>query len=161
MRMSCRECRELLPGYIQRELSPKQRERVSRHLSACSECYAVYVGQRVVVRELAISVPRIGGDHPPLDRIHSAVMSELATPKAQHSGLYHARYSLAALVLMVSLLLPWTFRSYASAPPTPPRPENVTPQGTAVISSPPTEAATLTATLQANYAPLVGVTETP
>ena len=160
MHMGCRECRGLLSGYIQRELSPKQRERVSRHLSACSDCYAVYVGQRDVARELAINMPRLGSEHPPLDKIRAAVMVELAQPKT-HTGLYQARYSLAALVLMVTLLLPWTFRSYASAPPTQPRPENVTPQGTTVISSAPTEAVTLTATLQSNYAPIVGVTDTP
>ncbi len=161
--MSCRECRALLPGYIQRELTPKQRERVSRHLNTCIECYAAYEEQRTLVRELVINVPRIGSDHPPLGQIRAAVMAEIAHPKPRRSAHLQARYSLAVLVLMVMLLLPSTFRSYAAAPPpTPPRPENVTPSGTIMIVASATEAAnTLTATLQSNYAPISGATDTP
>src|SRR5262249_26054660 len=107
MGMSCRECRALLPGYIQRELTPKQRERVSRHLNSCSECYAAYEEQRTLVRELAINVPRIGSDHPPLDQIRAAVMAEIAQSKPCRSTHLQARYSVAALVLVVMLLVPW------------------------------------------------------
>lgn len=161
MRTSCRQCRALLPGYINRELTPKQRARVSRHLSACAECYGAYIEQRQLVNELFTSVPRIGGTPAPLDKIRVAVMAEMAAPPVRPQRLNQARYSMVALALVIALLLPWSMRAHSFSLPTLPQPEAVTPQGTAVVAVMPTEAATLTATLQSNYAPAPGATETP
>ncbi len=165
MRWSCRQYRVLLPGYVERELTPKQRERVSRHLSACAECYEAYAEQRQITRELTTSLPRVGardaaGQAPRLDKIRAGVMAEMRQPKPP-IRLDHARYSLVVLMLMVTLLLPWSMRGQAFSLPTPPQPEQTTPQGTPVVYVPSTDAVTLTATLQANYAPLPGATETP
>jgi anti-sigma factor RsiW len=165
MRWSCRQYKALLPGYIERELSPKQRERVSRHLSSCAECYVAYTEQRQIVRELAISLPRIGASHgegqaPRLEKIRAGVMSEMRQPKPT-VRLYQARYSLVALILIVTLLMPWTMRGQAFPLPTPPQPEQVNPPGTPVVALPTADAATLTATLQSNYAPQPGATDTP
>lgn len=162
MRWSCRQYRVLLPGYIERELAPKQRERVSRHLSGCAECYVAYREQRQIVHELTTSLPRIGAGHttPRLEKIRAGVMDEMRQPKPPMS-LYQARYSLAALLLIVTLMLPWSMRGQAFSLPTPPQPEQVNPPGTPVVALPATDAATLTATLQANYAPQPGATETP
>ncbi len=164
MGISCRQCRALLPGYIQRELAPRQRERVSRHLSSCAACYVAYQEQRQLIRELTVNVPRIGGDAPHLDEIRAAIMAEMAQPAARKpkARMYQARYSLAALILMIAVLLPWSMQSRSFSLPTPPQPVNVTPQGTAVVAAVlPTQAATLTATLQSNYAPSFGATDTP
>lgn len=160
MRTTCRHCRALLPGYINRELTPPQRARVSRHLNSCAECYVAYIEQRQLVQELATSVPRIGGEPPRLDKMRAAVMAEMAAPNRTKARLDYARYSMAALVLMLAVLLPWSMRAHPFALPTPPQPETVTPSGTAVAALP-TETATLTATLQSNYAPVPGATETP
>lgn len=169
MRRTCRHYRALLPGYIERELSPAQRARVSRHLNECAECYVAYIEQRQLVQELSISVPRIGaaqlGMQPHLDKIRAAVMAEMAAPAARKPKLRidQARYSLAALLLMMALLLPWSMRNRSFALPPPPQPETLTPQGTAVAAVP-TATATQrqpTATLQSNYAPVFGATETP
>ena len=169
MRFTCRQCRALLPGYIQRELSPKQRSSVAHHLTSCSECYVVYTMQQQLQRELAFSVPRLGGA-PRLEKMRSAVMAEVTRPADKpklpvqaKAKLYQARYSLslAVLVLMISLLLPLSIRNHSFSLPTPPQPEKITPQGTAVVALPPLETATLTATVQANYAPLPDGTDTP
>ncbi len=169
MKFFCRQCRALLPGYIQRELSPKQRTFVARHLSNCSECYVVYTTQQQLERELTFSVPRLGGA-PRLEKMRSAVMAEVLRPAAKPktqlkptAKLYQARYSLslAALALMIALLLPLSIRNHTFSLPTPPQPERVTPQGTAVVSLPTLGTATLTATVQANYAPLPDGTDTP
>lgn len=164
MRSSCRQCRALLPGYIARELSPTQRAHVSRHLTSCAECYVAYVEQRHLVQELAASVPRIGSavlaaQPPRLDKIRAAVMAEMAAPARPKGRLDRARYGAVALVLMFTVLLPWSMRTRSFALPTPP--EAVVPQGTAVAAALPTETATLTATLQSNYAPMPGATEAP
>jgi anti-sigma factor RsiW len=160
MRLSCRQCRKLLPGYIGRELTPKQRERVSRHLNTCAECYVALTDQRQLSNELAYSLPRIGASEPRLDKIRAGIMAEMRQPAPSKSGgqvrliRTQARYSLAALVLMVALLLPWSIQSRAFALPTLPQPETVTPQGTPVVFAVATESApTLTATLVSNYAP--------
>jgi anti-sigma factor RsiW len=166
MGFTCRQCRALLPGYIQRELSPRQRSFVSRHLNSCAECYVVYTTQQQLERELAFAVPRIGGGAPPrLDKMRAAIMVEMARPAAKPKTppqLVQMRYSLsfAAIILMIALLVPWSIQSHAFVP-TQPLPVNVTPQGTSVVALPATEAVTLTATMQANYAPLPDGTETP
>src|SRR5215468_5504583 len=104
MGFSCRQCRALLPGYTQRELSPKQRAFVSRHLNSCAECYVVYTTQQQLERELAFSVPRLGGA-PRLDKMRAAIMAEMAQPAHQpksQAKRYQARYmSLAAIILMI------------------------------------------------------------
>lgn len=161
--MRCKQCRVLLPGYIQRELTPQQRAQVSRHLNACAECYTVYMDQRQLVRELSINVPRIGSNAAPnLERIKLAVMSDLAHPKKPALRTYQpARYSLAALLLVIALLVPLTAHSHSFELPTQPRPATLTPEGTAVAAIFATETATLTATIQMNYAPVLGSTDTP
>ena len=70
----------------------------------------------------------------------------------QQMGVDYARYSLAALLLVVVLLLPLSTRGRSFNVPTPPTPDQRCPQGTAVAALP-AESATLTATLQPNYAP--------
>jgi anti-sigma factor RsiW len=165
MRWSCKQYRALLPGYIERELSPQQRERVSRHLNACPDCYVAYIEQRHISRELANSLPRVGaatGSAPRFDLIRAAVMAEVHQPKRQ-PRLVDARFSIAALLLVVALLLPLSVRERVFALPTPtqPQPEYTAVQGTAVAAAPATDTVTLTATLQANYAPVIGATDTP
>ena len=166
MRWSCRQYRALMPGYIERNLSPRQRERISRHLTACPDCYVAYIEQRQVMRELSISLPRVGAlptrdAAPRLDYIRAAVMAEIAQPKRSTFRLPQARFSFAALMLVAVLLLPWSMRGQVFALPPQPLPLPATPQGTEVASAAPTEITTLTATLQANYAPEIGATDTP
>jgi hypothetical protein len=166
MRKSCQQCRALLPGYVERELSLAQRACVSQHLSVCAECHVAYIEQRQLVQELMVSVPRIGSallaaQPPRLERIRAAVMAEMETPAKPKMRIHQARYSLAALILVMALLLPWSMRNRPFALPTPPQPETLTPQGTAVVAALPPATATLTATLQSNYAPVLGATETP
>lgn len=165
MRWSCKQYRALLPGYIERELTPRQRERVSRHLNVCPDCYVAYIEQRHLTRELANSLPRVGvaaTNVPRFDQIRAAVMAEVHQPKRQ-TRLVDPRFSIAALLLVVAFLLPFSVRERVFALPTPtqPQPEYTAVQGTAVAAASATNTATLTATLQANYAPVIGATDTP
>lgn len=167
MSFTCRHCRALLPGYIQRELTPKQRAWVSRHLNECDECYVAYRTQQQLVRELRSGIPRIGtrGESPPFDAMRAAVLARVAQPSQptrsmQRMGVDYARYSIAVLLLVVVLLLPLSTRGQTFSVPTPPTPDKSIPQGTAVAALP-AESVTLTATLQPNYAPYFGATDTP
>ena len=144
MRFSCRQCRALLPGYIQRELSPKQRTLVRAHLTSCAECYVVYMTQQQLERELSFSVPRMGGAPPPGEnacRRHGGGDAPCREAESTHSTKGETlsgtlQSELAALMLMIALLLPWSIRNHSFSLPTPPQPEKVTPQGTAVVALP-------------------------
>ncbi|MFN8565370.1 MAG: zf-HC2 domain-containing protein [Anaerolineae bacterium] len=70
MRTTCRHCRALLPGYINRELTPPQRARVSRHLNSCAECYVAYIEQRQLVQELDQRAAH-RGEPPRLDKMRA------------------------------------------------------------------------------------------
>ncbi|MEO8397921.1 MAG: hypothetical protein ABI700_33315 [Chloroflexota bacterium] len=126
-----------------------------------------YTQQQQLERELSFAVPRLGGAPPRLDKMRAVVMAEMARPAAKpksqmqsQARLYQARYSLAALILMIALLLPWSIQNHSFSLPTPPQPEKTLAQGTAVVVLA-TYTPTLTATVQANYAPLPDGTDTP
>ncbi len=168
MSLTCRPYRALLPGYIQRELSPQQRARVARHLDECAECYAAYMDQRQLVRDLSVSIPRIGTQRdelPPFEMIRAAVLARTVSPVqpatvGRDLQVTYGRYSLAVLLMVVVLLLPLSMHSQTFNVPTQPTPEKTIAQGTAVAVLP-AESTTLTATLQPNYAPILGATDTP
>ncbi len=144
--MTCRSCQAHLVSYLHNELSPHLRRRVAYHLDDCAACYALYVQQRELARELQNAVPLIGrNDAPRFDRVWLSVQGELVQPR--RSPQFHARYSLALLALLLALLFPWTMggqRLTSAAPPTQPPPLLVIrtaeltepgPQGTVVALS--------------------------
>lgn len=167
--LSCRDCRSHLAGYIHRELPPKTRERVARHVNQCPACYRLYAEQRDLARELSISLPLVGraGDTR-LDRIWSAVQVEMAAPSAlpRRRSLH---YSVVALLLALALIAPAMLAAprlmpsgarVALAVPTQPRPDVlIMPAETPTVSAALTAAAQ--PSIQSNYAPAAGVTDTP
>ncbi len=122
--MTCRSCQAHLVSYLHNELSPHLRRRVAYHLDDCAVCYALYVQQRDLARELQNAVPLIGRNSVTrFDRVWLSVQGELAQPS--RAPQLHARYSLALLALLLALLFPWTMggqRLTSAAPPTQPPP---------------------------------------
>ena len=158
--ITCRTCREYLPGYLQRDLHPKLRAEVAAHLESCDTCYVLSVQQR----DLARSLPTVGSPVSGLDRIWSAVQADMAQPRREPEGLEKARYSVVALIFIIALLLPWTVRGQRLVLPTPPTPAVSTPKGTpvGVAFAPYTITFTsLTPPIQSNNAPEPGATDTP
>ncbi len=123
--LTCNECRTLLPGYIQRELSRETRGRVSAHIDSCNGCYSIYLQHREVTGELRQLLPAIGqADAPRLEHIWSVVQTGLGRPRVSPIQKDPARYGIAALVIATAVLLPWLINQQRLSlslplPPTP------------------------------------------
>ena len=157
--ISCRICREHLPGYISRELSTAARSQVAAHIQTCDACYAVYVQQRNLSSELARTIPALGNPLPRFDRIWAGVEADLRQPKRQPMRLDQARYTMIVLLLMIALLLPWSIRAQQFNLPTPPTPAALNTPATPIAIS--MAKYTLEVTPQSNHAPIRGATDTP
>lgn len=122
--MNCKNCQFHMTTYLDGELSPPARLRMTQHIQACPMCYTLYIQQRDTQRDLAYYVPLIGQEiRPRYDKIWASIQADMSRPKQQR---YQVRYGLAALMLLMALLLPWTMgqRSTAlAALPTQPSPE--------------------------------------
>lgn len=76
--MRLRYCKANLAAYINGQLSPRARRRIARYIDIDAACYAEYVRQRELARELNHSLPYIGQpSQPQLDRIWGAIQAEM------------------------------------------------------------------------------------
>lgn len=121
--MNCKNCQYHMAAYLHGELSQRVRHNITQHIQACRLCYACYVQQREMQRDLEYYVPLIGQETTPrYARMWASIQADLSRPKHQRSQI---RFGLAALMLMLALVLPWTMgqRSTAlAALPTQPSP---------------------------------------
>lgn len=87
--MRLRYCKANLAAYINGQLSPRARRRIARYIDIDAACYAEYVRQRELARELNHSLPYIGQpSQPQLDRIWGAIQAEISpiTPTSSSSS---------------------------------------------------------------------------
>jgi anti-sigma factor RsiW len=106
--LTCHECRTLLVGYINGELTQKRRWRVGQHLNECAACYARYVEQRNLAHDLRTDLNLIGQpSRPQLSHIWSSIQSDMRRAQPFQPR-FRRRYGIAVLVLVLSLLLPWS-----------------------------------------------------
>ncbi|NDJ60114.1 MAG: zf-HC2 domain-containing protein [Chloroflexi bacterium] len=170
---ACNHCRSHLIGYINRELTPAARRRVAEHLDSCPACYSVYLRKRDAAHELANGLTLIGrSDAPQLGDIWNAVQSGMAGPR-RRPWQFQKQHSLVVLLLIIGLLLPWSFtqRQVVLAVPVPPTPRDTqitqhTPSSTGFVALEPAATAaapstanpggTMTPRVESNYAPLPG-----
>ncbi len=105
--MKCSDCRHKMIAYLDSELTPQVRRRMTQHIQQCPMCYTVYIQQRDVAHELAYALPLVGrATRPRYDKMWAAIQANMARKSSRQR--YHARYGLAALALILALLLPWT-----------------------------------------------------
>ncbi|MFQ3566489.1 MAG: zf-HC2 domain-containing protein [Aggregatilineales bacterium] len=108
--INCQTCRAHLPGYAARELPPRLRALVGAHLDACPACYGIYRRQRLLMGELEHTLPLVGQpDLAGLGRIWSAVQVEMKRPRPSAFQRVSKRQGATALLLLLVLLLPWSF----------------------------------------------------
>lgn len=136
--MHCWKVRSRLVAYIHGELQPHERHLVARHLEDCETCYAAYLQQLELTRELEQVVPFVGADYrPDFKRVWAAMQSETIHSRSA-PRLQSLHYGLAALIVAALFFIPLTFGgnevTFAS-PPTQPAPLTVraTPGGTQPI----------------------------
>lgn len=120
---NCHYCQAHLQAYMDGELSPKVRRRVSQHLDRCPACYNVYAQRRDFSRELQQTLPLVGQQYAPnFKKMWGAIQSELPQPQPR---MYQARYGLALLAFTLMLIVPFTMghRDMSRMPPSPPAPD--------------------------------------
>lgn len=159
--MTCRFCREHLPGYIARELTPAARSQVAAHIQTCNACYAAYVQQREVSGELARTLPALGGALPRLDRVWTGIQADMQQPKRAPIRHNQAGYTLIALLLMITLLVHSSLNARHFSLPTPPTPAALNTPSTPVAAVLVTYTVRFTPPVQPNHAPVMGSTDTP
>ncbi|HYO89948.1 MAG TPA: zf-HC2 domain-containing protein [Candidatus Limnocylindrales bacterium] len=124
--INCRECRALLPAYLDRELTTAVRSRVAAHLDGCDRCHADYVRQRELAAGLRTDLPGLGRLDPVrAGALWTAVQTDLVAPRRVALPFSQGRMSLAVLLMAAALVLPWlvsTGRLSAQPLPLPPTP---------------------------------------
>lgn len=175
--MNCRQTRRALPAYINRELKPRARARVARHLTTCSACDAEYSASRMVSRELRATLPLVGSvESGRFEIMWREIAAQLAAAPRPMISTQRWATTMVALLVGIVLALAWSPRTSVAGVPTPPTAVRVAASdaGTPVAlimavrpafhrigDSRVSVAATQTPRLQSNYAPAAGATDTP
>jgi uncharacterized C2H2 Zn-finger protein len=133
---NCHYCKAHLQAYIDGELTPKSRRRISQHLDRCPACYSAYAQRRDFSRELQQAIPLVGQrGAPDFKQMWGAIQAELPQPQPRF---YQARYGLALLAFTLMLIVPFTMghRDISRMPPSPPAPELLTKHETPDVTEP-------------------------
>lgn len=146
--IACRHCQAHLDAYLDRQLTPKARRRVGQHIARCETCYAEYVRRRDLRDELKRTLPLVGQHSAPnFARTWQAVRRDLPHPTYERRR-DQARFGLAALMVMLILLLPFTMRHRDLPLILPPRPApDVSQQGSTPAQTEPVAFATVAASV--------------
>lgn len=103
-----RYCKAHMVAYLHGELSPQARRRINRMIERDPACYAEYLRQREIMRELEHGLPIFGQpDARTLKRMWGAIQQEL---QGHHPPVraFRWRYGVAGVLLMMILILPLT-----------------------------------------------------
>lgn len=111
---SCQEYQPKIIAYLHEELAPPIRQKVAIHIDQCAACYAYYVRQRDLARELEMRMSLIGQAKPAqLRRVWSSIQDDMEQPRIR--GRFRLRYGVAAFIFMLALILPWKTQSRVEA----------------------------------------------
>lgn len=107
--VDCSSYQEKLIAYIHDELPPHQARAMRRHLDECPACYAAYVQQRDAANAFAQDVRVLGTpSRGQLQSMWANIAAELDTPPHPRRDIPQWQHGLAAAVLLVLCLLPWS-----------------------------------------------------
>lgn len=108
-RITCHECRERLVAYVNGELSARTRRQMAQHLDQCAACYSLYIDQRHLAQDLRADLTLIGQPtHRQLSHLWTAIQTDMRRANPMQPR-FRRRYGIAVLVLLLALLLPWSF----------------------------------------------------
>ena len=134
----CKFYARQIDSYLDKTLNLRARRRFARHIDDCATCYRAYVRRRDLRRDLQGAVALVGRDHTPdFDRMWGAIRDELPQPRYQAPF----RYGLAALMLLLALMVPFTMgnRDLGRAVPDQPQPHTdlatETPVGSQLVAA--------------------------
>jgi len=137
-----RFCRARMTDYLEGRLSAEDRRRIARAIDRDPACYAEYVRQRELRRELTASVPRVGKpSQRRLDALWMAIQADLM-PNAPRRVVhptplpFRARYGFAGMAIGLLVILPLTVAPDGGAFALPLQPEPRTQIITATANAP-------------------------
>jgi anti-sigma factor RsiW len=111
-RISCFECQSRLDAYINRDLPLRKRQRVAHHLHQCEACYAAYTNLRGLTQELRADLSFMGQPGvAQLDQMWLAIQTDMSHARPVRRR-FKRRYGLAALILLLALILPWSLKEH-------------------------------------------------
>lgn len=137
-----RYCRARMADYLDGRLSLHARRRIAHYIDTDPACYAEYVHQRELRRELTASLPRVGKANPTrLDALWTAIQADLrpnAPRRVIHPTLlpFRARYGFAGMALGLLVMLPLTVGTGGVSFALPNHPEPRTQVMTATANAP-------------------------
>lgn len=100
-------CKYRMVAYLNRELSEPARRRVARFIDECDDCYAEYIRQRELKREIQSRFPAFGqASEAQLNRIWSAIEGDLMDSSPRSSKPRSLQYGFIIAVLLSLLLIP-------------------------------------------------------
>jgi anti-sigma factor RsiW len=143
--LNCRDCRALLPRYLDRDLPRTDRSQVAAHLDSCARCHAEYGRLRRLHTDLSADLPGLGRLDPNrASLLWQAVQGELRAPRRADWPIGQRRMSALIALLACALVLPWLLspgRLSARSLPLPPTPAALDGQVTDAPAATDTQAA--------------------
>lgn len=100
--LACSDCRELISGFVDGELSHDERARMSAHLATCAECREILESYRLIGSRIR-SMPAV----PPPDHLIDAIFAETidAQPRRLFFVTSRLGYSLAAVAAVMLIFV--------------------------------------------------------
>lgn len=126
LNLKYRYCKVHMMAYINGELSLAARRRIARYIAEDPACYAEYMRQLDIARELEHRMQCVGRPAmPQLERIWAQVQTNIHAAPVQRPQSRRVRYGLLLLVALLVLILPWALANRNVAPniPSQPAPE--------------------------------------
>jgi anti-sigma factor RsiW len=102
--MTCRECRELIPAWVDRELSPRDGDSMEGHLLACEDCRLIAMRERSFLEGLRAQLPRESMPADVKARILARVEEAVEGQPSRHAW-RRGVMALAGLALMLGPLV--------------------------------------------------------
>lgn len=143
-------CRQHMTAFINGELPEHARRRVARYIDSSPDCYKLYIQERQLQRDLRGELITLARPHSAeLSRVWQSIQSEMERKSVNRAPVFHKRYGLVTVTLLLMILLPFAadsspFSQSVATPPTP-RGGNIE---TIVTISPVQPTAVAVATLQ-------------
>src|SRR5213593_536077 len=76
--MNCEQCKNLMDGYLDRELDPITNQKIEQHLRDCGNCDQAYKAHGSLIRAIGNATPYFKAPAALRERIQSSLREEIA-----------------------------------------------------------------------------------
>lgn len=102
-------CKSRMVAFLNGELPLKSRRRVARYIDECDKCYAMYVREKELHRELTYQMPSFAEPNKPqVDMIWASIQAELQ-PNARpvRRSRFRMRYGVMTFAVLLLVMIPF------------------------------------------------------